>query len=368
MKSCFVFNMAPLYRKGIYYLMDNNFDADWYFSKGIGNIKTLDINKLKNAKIVNSIFLFKSNWYYQYNIVNLLFRRDYDKYLMLGDLFCISTWLLLLLRKVLFLNKKIYLWTHGWYGRESLIKRILKRFYFSLADGIFLYGNYAKKLMISHGFDASKLFVIHNSLDYDKQLAIRYKLTLSDIYKNYFNNNYPVLVFIGRITKVKRLDLLLESLNILKNKGEVYNLVIIGDGEEKSQLQYMVNSLSLQNNVWFYGACYDEYMNAMLLYNADLCVSPGNVGLTAIHSMSFGTPVITHNNYMNQMPEFESIINEQTGAFFDYDNTLAIANCISNWFINHEKDREIIRSKCYDVIDKEWNPNYQIDILRRYFK
>ena len=36
-------------------------------------------------------------------------------------------------------------------------------------------------------------------------------------------------------------------------------------------------------------------------------VSPGNVGLTAIHSLSYGTPVLTHNNFNNQMPEVESI-------------------------------------------------------------
>lgn len=367
MKSCFVFNMAPFYRKGIYCLMDNRFDADWYFSKGINGIKTLEMDKLKNVKIVDSISLFKSNWYYQCGVVPLLFRQDYNKYLILGDLFCVSTWLLLLLRKLSFSRKKVYLWSHGWYGRESLLKRILKRVFFNLADGIFLYGDYAKQLMISNGFEVSKLFVIHNSLDYDKHLIIRNKLESSNIYKEHFNNDYPVLIFIGRITKVKKLDLLLASLKSLKNRGEFYNLVIIGDGEEKYDLQNKVCDFSLQNMVWFYGACYDEYMNALLIYNADLCVSPGNVGLTAIHAMSFGTPVITHNNFLYQMPEFESIIDDETGSFFDYNSSESIASCISNWFSKHANDRLKIRCKCYDIIDREWNPYYQIEILNKHF-
>lgn len=83
----------------------------------------------------------------------------------------------------------------------------------------------------------------------------------------------------------------------------------------KQQLQQQVKSYNLANNIWFYGACYDEIKNAALIYNADLCVSPGNVGLTAMHSMVFGTPVITHNDFKWQMPEFEAIEPGKTGDF-----------------------------------------------------
>lgn len=55
--------------------------------------------------------------------------------------------------------------------------------------------------------------------------------------------------------------------------------------------------------------------NAEFIYNADLCVSPGNVGLTAMHSLVFGCPVITHNCFEWQMPEFEAIQPGITGDF-----------------------------------------------------
>ena len=58
-----------------------------------------------------------------------------------------------------------------------------------------------------------------------------------------------------------------------------------------------MENLNLQDQIWFYGACYDESKLGELIFNADLCVSPGNVGLTAVHSMGYGTPVITHNNF-----------------------------------------------------------------------
>ena len=183
----------------------------------------------------------------------------------------------------------------------------MKKVYFGLADGTFLYGNYAKELMIKEGFDANKLFVIHNSLNYEQQLEFRNELSPSNIYYEHFGNNHPILLFVGRLTKVKRIDLLFESLSLLKRQNKEFNVVLIGSGSEEVYLKRLSLKLGMADSVWFYGACYDEKTNAELIYNADLCVSPGNVGLTAIHTLMFGTPVVTHNDFTMQMPEFESI-------------------------------------------------------------
>lgn len=56
-------------------------------------------------------------------------------------------------------------------------------------------------------------------------------------------------------------------------------------------------------------------VNAELIYNADLCVAPGNIGLTAMHAMMFGCPCISHNDFSWQMPEFEAIVPYKTGNF-----------------------------------------------------
>ena len=132
----------------------------------------------------------------------------------------------------------------------------------------------------------------------------------------------------------------------------------------KSDLQALSRELGLENQVWFYGACYDEKVNAELLYNADLCVSPGNVGLTAIHSLMFGCPDLTHDNFKMQMPEFESIVSGKTGDFFEYGNVDSLAQKIGQWFDN-SKDRELIRKNCFEEIDNSWNPEYQIDVFKR---
>ena len=102
-----------------------------------------------------------------------------------------------------------------------------------------------------------------------------------------------------------------------------------------------------------------------MIYNADLCVAPGNIGLTAMHSMVFGTPCITHNDFAYQMPEFEVIKPYKTGCFFKRNNINDLAERIDEWFRVNRNERETIRKACMDIIDKEWNPYYQINILKK---
>ena len=55
--------------------------------------------------------------------------------------------------------KKIFLWTHGWYGKETTLESIIKIQYKLPNGGIFTYGEYARDLMIKEGFKANKFFL-----------------------------------------------------------------------------------------------------------------------------------------------------------------------------------------------------------------
>ena len=124
------------------------------------------------------------------------------------------------------------------------------------------------------------------------------------------------IIFIGRLTKVKKIDMLINVINKLNESNLIYDLKIIGDGPEKTYLQSISSKGVEKGYINFLGSLYDEKKIAKLLYNSDLCVSPGNVGLTCIHSLSYGTPVCTHNNFFNQMPESEIITDGKKMEFF----------------------------------------------------
>lgn len=361
MKLCIIYNFTQKYREGIFSLIDQYYNCHWVFGQNNTDIEGLPPNLLSDVEYVKNISL-GGPVYYQSKVPRLISR--YDSFLMLGELICISTWIMLIARRCIFWKKRIYIWSHGWYGREGIIKRILKRIFFSMADGVLLYGHYAKEIARRQGYKKDNLFVLHNSLDYNKQSSLREQIIDTSIYKEHFKNANPVLLFIGRLTKVKHLDLLLEAVAKLHDDGKDYNVVFVGDGEERIRLEQLVEEKRL-TDIWFYGACYDEVHNALMIYNSDLCVSPGNVGLTAMHCMVYGTPVLTHDNLALQMPEFEAVKPGVTGAFFKYNDVGSLANAIELWFNQPGYNRQKIRQACFEEIDHYWTPSYQMNVINQ---
>jgi glycosyltransferase involved in cell wall biosynthesis len=357
-KTCLIYNYAQHYRTSIFKLLDKELEMDFYFGDKMGDVKKMDYSLLTNFKSELKNVKLLSSVYWQKGAVALFF-KNYDQYVILGEYYCLSTWCLLLLSKIS--NKKIYLWTHGWYGNESFIKKVVKKIFFNLSDGLFLYGNYAKKLMIKEGFRDDNLHVLYNSLNYDKQLVVRQKLQNTDIYSNYFKNDYPILIFIGRLSKGKNLEQLINAFKQLKNNKIFVNLVFIGTGSDMDRLKEKANNII--NSVWFYGPCYDEEKIGELIYNATICISPGNVGLTAMHSLVYGTPVITHSDFSNQMPEFEAIKEDVSGTFFIKDNETDLANKIQMW-LSKSENREKTRLDCFEIIDEKYNPHFQLKVIK----
>ena len=146
MKLCIIYNFAAHYRQSVFVQIDRSFECDWFFGKRNADIKRMDYSLL-NGEVSEVETWHSFGQSYQKGVLKLL-KRPYTHYLMLGDTRSVSTWLFLLLAKF-YPKKKVYLWTHGWYGKESRLERVMKKVFFRLPNGgIFLYGNYARELML----------------------------------------------------------------------------------------------------------------------------------------------------------------------------------------------------------------------------
>ena len=355
-------NIGSHYRSAIYRLLDIEMGCDFCFGDKVDDIKKMDYSSLKHKVIeVNNKYLFHGI-YYQKGVLRLL-REKYDTYIFIGECRCLSTWVFLVM-SIFYPKKRIYLWSHGILEKDTGLKRLVHYLFYSFCDGAFIYNERSSRLLLEAGVPKKKIHTIYNSLDYDTQLPIRLSLQVSNLYQEHFGNENKNIVFIGRLTKVKRFDLLIDAIDLLKKRGEILNVTFIGDGSERSAMERSVKEFGIENQVWFYGACYDEQKNAELIFNADLCVSPGNIGLTAMHVLMFGCPAITNDDFDHQMPEFEAIQDGKTGAFFKAGDSQSLADCISQWFSGHVDDREKVRRDCYEVIDTKWNPHNQIKILK----
>ena len=342
-------------------LMDQELGIDFFFgdSRKQGAIKELDTSCLKNFKGYFHNIGF-GPIYWQNGAIRLLW-SDYTDLFTTGTHYCLSAWVILLLAPLF--GKRVYLWSHGAYGNERGLKKWLTIWKMKRATGSLLYGNYAKKILLEWGVPEEKLHVFYNSLAHDEEMEVRKTLKPSSFYRDHFHNDLPNLFFIGRFIAEKKLDMIVRAMLLLRDKGIDVNMTYVGDGPIKAELQAIVKEQGLQDNVWFYGPCYDEKQIAEIIFNADLCISPGEIGLTAMHAMVYGSPAITHNNFSHQGPEFEAIIEGKTGTFFKENNVESLANCIQTW-LNNGLNREQIRQNCYDVIDNKYNPHHQIEMIR----
>lgn len=357
-KLCCIFNYAPLYRKSIFLKIDQVFDAQFYFGDMKSDIAKMDYNDFKKQpKTVRERRIFK-RLMWRKDILSLPF-KDYDSYLIIGDS---NISYLFFLPLCHLLGKKVYAWGHGCKTFKGKLG-FFNRWFYKHCDCFFTYGEHGRDRLIELGIPSNKLSVIYNSLNegVDSCNQISYK---SDCIKKHFNNDLPVILFVGRLTKVKQLDWIINALECHITSGLDYNVLLIGDGEDKTRLEDLVKSKGLSDRVWFYGECYNDDELSSLLFNADLCVSPGNVGLTALHAMSYGTPVLSHDDFESQMPEYETIVPGKTGELYEKGNFEDFCTKIKSWLTSGQ-DRVIIRDNCYDMINYKWNSNHQISILTR---
>jgi glycosyltransferase involved in cell wall biosynthesis len=309
-------------------------------------------------------FAIRRICFWQSGLIHLALSGRHQVHVYWGEAHRISTWLSVLLSKAR--GKRVVFWSHGLYGNERPLKKLIRTTFYRLADAVLLYGDYARQLMISNGFDERKLYTIKNSLDVDRQnsLYVSCQKRAVELKTELFSGDDRILVFVGRLTPQKKLGMLLDALQALRQENNNYKLLLIGDGSEREGLTRQAAELGIAPCVHFYGACYDDEVLAPLMMMADVCVSPGEVGLTAMHALVFGTPVVTHDNFSRQMPEFEAIIPQKSGAFYHYNDTADL--CAKIRLVVELIDAgKITAEGCRETILKYYNIDYQYSVFKR---
>lgn len=301
---------------------------------------------------------------WQPGAVRYLLREHPDLIIALGSPYSITAWALALLGRIR--KTPVLLWGHGLLTDEQGPKWWVRRAFYRLAWGHLLYGDDAKTLLQKKGFPANRLYVVYNSLNYDEQNRCAKILSPGVRITTRASLGLPlesrVIIFTGRLEPVKRLDLLVEAISVLKSRGRDVRAIIVGDGRERSALETLANEHGVEEHFRFLGEKYDEQTLAELYDASDLAVIPSGAGLSVIHALTYGVPVLIHDRVSEHFPEREAVLPGKTGFVYQYGDAHHMAEQIDDALFPEAKRPQMLES-CRSVVQEKYNPHRQIETI-----
>ena len=195
--------------------------------------------------------------------------------------------------------------------------------------------------MCSYRIDAGVAFIVYN------------KAFLREI-----NEEDIVLVCIGRLLPKLKIDQAIEAVISLNDKLDIQvHLLIVGSGPDEHRLRLCSKAT---RNVHFLGPIYSEKELSLIYSSSSLSIVCGVVGLSAMHSLAYGIPMVTHDNYNGHCPEVEAIIDGETGFFYKENDINDILNAINRYRAVNKFD---LYKKCISMIENKYNPITQAGLI-----
>jgi glycosyltransferase involved in cell wall biosynthesis len=156
----------------------------------------------------------------------------------------------------------------------------------------------------------------------------------------------PRLLFVGRLERVKGVDVLLNALAAAKGHVPGLKLRIVGDGPQRAELEALTHELSLDDAVTFAGWIKSADIPAEYAAAGALVIPsvwPENLPTVCIEAMGSGLPVIGSDT--GGIPEL--IQDGITGQIVPVGNPAALAAAITKLC----RDPELMRSMSQDAVN-----------------
>jgi glycosyltransferase involved in cell wall biosynthesis len=173
-----------------------------------------------------------------------------------------------------------------------------------------------------------KIFVANNTLNFTTVPAILEPK--EDIKKALGIPFKKVVLFVGRVTKSKRLDDLLEASQFL---DEGVGLVIVGGGLSSAQRE----RISQSRNIIYLGEIYEGDKVNRIFKMADVFCIPGKMGLGINQAYYWGLPAVTQD--VRHSPEIMYLKNGQNGFIVERGNLRSLAQKL-NYLVSSPEIQE----------------------------
>ena len=168
---------------------------------------------------------------------------------------------------------------HGIKPLVNFMVRYIMKVY-NKADSVWTVNTASKNVLKDYGYKGN-IEVVRNGTDlkYPKNsLELIEKVNKThDLY-----NQENVFIFVGRIAMYKNLQLLADSLKILKEKNLDFKMIIVGDGFDLKKFKEIINELGLSDNVIFTGSIKDRELLQGYYLRSDLFLFPSTFDTSSL--------------------------------------------------------------------------------------
>ena len=145
----------------------------------------------------------------------------------------------------------------------------------------------------------------------------------------------PIFLYVGRITARKGIKSLLDACAILQTQGySEYTLLIVGEGDQREELEAFIKDRNLTNNVTWVGWVNYGSLGAYF-QRADVFVFPTFEdiwGMVPLEAMVFGKPVLCSK----WAGAAETIVEGENGYIFDPHDPQELASVMRRFLDNPE--------------------------------
>jgi glycosyltransferase involved in cell wall biosynthesis len=185
------------------------------------------------------------------------------------------------------------------------------------------------------GVSKEKIAIVPNGID----LSEFANLPPKGAFKKKFNipEDRKIILYLGRIHKIKGIDFLIRAYAILKNKMNFKDAVLVIAGPDDgylNEIKYLAQASGVSNSILFVGPLYGEdklaaYVDSDVVVN----VEPLNVyGLVPLEAAACSIPVIVSKT--NAISEV--VLNGKFGFSVKYGDVISLASVLYRVLIDEE--------------------------------
>lgn len=142
----------------------------------------------------------------------------------------------------------------------------------------------------------------------------------------------PTLLYVGRLKRYKRVDLVLRALSVMKERGACATLLIAGKGDDESRLRGLVSKLGLGEDVSFLGYVGEEEKVRLFRRSwIHVLTSPKEGwGISAMEAAACGTPTVASDSPGLR----DAVKGGETGLLVRHGDVEALADTLADLLAN----------------------------------